>query len=117
MERRLILFEWNAQAAEARAEQIRTAGWTVEVESEDGARGVRRVLDHPPTLVAFDLAYSPAHSLRSAAAIRKYRDVRHLPLLFIGGAPALVKRAQEEFRGAAFVAPEMLLKRLDGFDL
>ena len=116
MERTLILFQWNAEEAEARAEKIRAIGWSVETESEDGARGIRRVLDHPPTIVALDLARSPSHSLEVAAAIRKYRDVRHLPLLFIGGSMQNVSRAQEAFRGAAFVVSDMLLTRLDGFD-
>ncbi|MDR3719675.1 MAG: hypothetical protein P4K98_12810 [Bryobacteraceae bacterium] len=116
MERTLILFQWNAAEAEARAGQIRAAGWTVETEAEDGARGIRRVLDNPPTLVALDLDRTPSHSLQVAAAIRKYRDIRHLPLLFIGGSMMNVHRAQEAFRGAAFVVPDMLLTRLNGFD-
>ena len=116
MERTLILFQWNAEEAEARAEKIRAIGWSVEIESEDGARGIRRVLDHPPTVVALGLARRPSHSLQVAAAIRKYRDIRHLPLLFIGGSMQNVSRAQEAFRGAAFVVPDMLLTRLDGFD-
>lgn len=116
MERTLILFQWNAAEAEARAEQIRATGWTVEIEAEDGARGIRRILNHPPTVVALDLGRTPSHSLQVAAAIRKYRDIRHLPLLFIGGSMQNVSRAQEAFRGAAFVVPDMLLTRLDGFD-
>ncbi len=116
MERTLILFQWNAEEAEARAEQIRGVGWNVVIEAEDGARGIRRVLDNPPSVVALDLARAPSHSLQVAAAIRKYRDIRHLPLLFIGGSMMNVSRAQEAFRGAAFVVPDMLLTRLKGFD-
>jgi hypothetical protein len=116
MERTLFLFQWNATEAETRAAQIRAGGWTAETESEDGARGIRRILDSPPTVVAFDLDRSPSHSLQVATAIRKYRDIRHLPLLFIGGSMMNVKRAQETLRGAAFVVPDMLLTRLNGFD-
>ena len=116
MERILFLFQWNAEQSETRADQIRSAGWNVETESEDGARGIRRILDSPPTVVAFDLDRSPSHSLQVATAIRKYRDIRHLPLLFIGGSMMNVKRAQETLRGAAFVVPDMLLTRLNGFD-
>ena len=116
MERTLFLFQWNAAQAETRAEEIRAAGWTVETESEDGARGIRCILANPPTVVALDLDRSPSHSLQVATAIRKYRDIRHLPLLFIGGSMMNVKRAQEALRGAAFVVPDMLLTRLTGFD-
>ncbi len=116
MERTLFLFHWNAAQAEARAEKIRAAGWTVETEAEDSARGIRRILDSPPALVALDLDQRPSLSLQVAAAIRKYRDIRHLPLLFIGGSMQNVSRAQETLRGAAFVVPDMLLTRLTGFD-
>ena len=67
-------------------------------------------------MVGFDLNRSPSHSLQVATAIRKYRDIRHLPLLFIGGSMMNVKRAQETLRGAAFVVPDLLLTRLKGFD-
>ena len=116
MDRTIFLFQWNAEQAEARAAEIRASGWTVETEAEDGARGIRRILDSPPTVVALDLDRSPSQSLQVAAAIRKYRDIRHLPLLFIGGSMMNVKRAQETLRGAAFVVPDMLLTRLNGFD-
>ncbi len=116
MERTLFLFQWHAEQAEARAAQIRASGWAVETEAEDGATGIRRILDNPPTVVALDLDRSPARSLQVATAIRKYRDIRHLPLLFVGGSMMNVKRAQEAFRGAAFVVPDMLITRLNGFD-
>jgi hypothetical protein len=116
MERTLFLFQWNAGLAETRAARIRAAGWTVETESEDGARGIRNILSSHPTVVGLDLDQRPAASLQVAAAIRKYRDIRHLPLLFIGGSMMNVSRAQETFRGAAFVVPDMLITRLDGFD-
>lgn len=116
MERTLFLFQWNAAEAEKRAAQIRATGWTVEIEAEDGKRGVRNILSRHPTVVAFDLDRRPSASLQVATAIRKYRDIRHLPLLFIGGSMMNVSRAQEAYRGAAFVVPDMLLTRLDGFD-
>jgi hypothetical protein len=116
MERTLFLFQWNAAQAETRAAQIRAAGWTVEIESEDGKRGIRKILSSHPTVVGLDLDQRPSASLQVATAIRKYRDIRHLPLLFIGGSMMNVSRAQEAFRGAAFVVPDMLLTRLDGFD-
>jgi DNA-binding response OmpR family regulator len=62
MERRLFLFEWQAEAAEKRAAALGAAGWAVELECEDGARGVRRVLDQQPAMVVLDLARRPAHS-------------------------------------------------------
>lgn len=114
--RTLMLFHWNAAEAEARAATLRADGWVVDVEAEDGSRGVRRLLNAPPTLVALDLSRRPAHSFAVASAVRKYRAIRHLPLLFIGGAKEHAARIQEEYPGAACVPAEMLLTRLRGFD-
>ena len=65
MERTLFLFQWNAAEAEKRAAQIRATGWTVEIEAEDGKRGVRNILSRHPTVVAFDLG-PPSVSLSAS---------------------------------------------------
>jgi DNA-binding response OmpR family regulator len=114
--RTLMLFHWNPAGIEARAATLRADGWEVATEAEDGARGVRRLLNAPPTLVVLDLSRRPAQSFAVASAIRRYRDIRHLPLMFVGGTKEHAARIQEEFPGAACIPAEMLLTRLRGFD-
>jgi CheY-like chemotaxis protein len=116
MERRLFLFEWNARAAGERAAALGAAGWTVEVECEDGARGVRRVLDLQPAMVVLDLARRPSHSRECAAALRKYRATRRLPLVFVDGTPEEQSRTAAKVRDAIFIGSEMLLTRLASMD-
>lgn len=113
---RLYLFEWDAPAAAQRAAQLRAEGWTVEVESEDGARGVRNVLNHMPDLMLFDLAKRPSHSRETAAGIRGYKLGRHVSMIFIDGRPEDISKTQAKVHGAMFVSSDLLLHRLSKLD-
>lgn len=112
MERRLFLFEWHARSAAERAAALREAGWSVELECEDGARGVRRVLDSQPAMVVLDLARRPSHSRECAAALRKYRTTRRMPLVFVDGAAEEQAKTAAKVRDAIFIGSEMLVVRL-----
>jgi len=116
MERRLFLFEWNARSAGERASALSAAGWSVELECEDGARGVRRVLDLQPAMVVLDLARRPSHSRECAAALRKYRTTRRVPLVFVDGTAEDQAKTAAQVRDAIFIGSEMLLTRLASMD-
>jgi DNA-binding response OmpR family regulator len=112
----IFLFQWDAEAAARRAGLLRAAGWNVEVESEDGARGVRRVLDVKPDLIVFDLAARPSHSRESALAVRRYRAGRYIPMIFVDGREDAVARLKSRIEGAIFTSPDLLLERLANFE-
>jgi DNA-binding response OmpR family regulator len=113
----LFLFQWDPEQAAARAGALRAAGWNVEVESADGARGVRRVLDVKPDLIVLDLAVRPSHSRESALAIRRYRACRHTPVIFVDGRGSDVARLRAALRNAVFTTSELLLERIANLDL
>jgi CheY-like chemotaxis protein len=113
---RLTLFEWDAPAATRRAELLRAEGWTVDVESEDGARGVRNALNHMPDLFLFDLARRASHSREAAAAIRGYKLGRHVTMIFIDGRPEDIAKTQAKIHGALFINSELLVHRLAKLD-
>lgn len=111
------LFQWDAAEAAKTAARLQADGWSVRVESEDGSRGVRRILDDPPQVIVLDLARRPSHSRETAAAIRGYRLGRYIPMLFLDGTVEDVGRTKDRIRGAVFTGSEFLLERLAGFDL
>jgi DNA-binding response OmpR family regulator len=113
----LFLFQWDAGAAGARADQLRAAGWQVEVESADGGRGVRRVLDVKPAVIVLDLSLRPSHARECARAIRGYRAFRRTPMIFVGGRESDVAQLKDRIGGAVFTPPEFLLERVSGMDL
>ena len=113
---RIFLFQWDPALAEQRASELRAAGWTVEVESEDGARGGREILNHPPDLILFDLAKRPSHSRETAAGIRGYKAGRRLPMLFVDGAPIDLEKTRAKISDALFTSSELLLHHLSKLD-
>ena len=112
MERSLFLFEWNADLAGRRAAALREAGWIVEIECEDGARGVRRVLDLQPELVVLGLARRASYSRECAAALRKYRTTQRTRLVFVDGSAEERAKTSARVRDTIFISSEMLLARL-----
>ncbi|MBI5281792.1 MAG: hypothetical protein HY858_08940 [Candidatus Solibacter usitatus] len=113
---RLYLFQWDPVSAEKRAAELRQAGWTVEVESQDGARGGRAILNHPPDLILFDLAKRPSHSRETAAGIRGYKAGRRLTMLFIDGEAIDVDKTRAKVSDALFTTSDLLLHHLSKLD-
>ncbi len=108
---RLFLFQWDDQA-ETRARTLRDAGWTVELESTDGARGCRAVLNHPPDIILLDLARRPSHSRATAEAIRRFKAARRIPMLFIDGSELEVAKVKAKILNPLFTPSDLLLHRL-----
>jgi DNA-binding response OmpR family regulator len=113
---RLYLFQWDSAAAEARAAELRAAGWTVEVESTDGGRGTRNILNNPPDLILFDLDRRPAQSRITADGIRGYKAGRQIPMVFIDGTEEEVAKVKARILQPLFSPSELLLHRLSKLD-
>jgi response regulator RpfG family c-di-GMP phosphodiesterase len=112
---RLFLFQWDDKA-EARAQALRAAGWTVEVESSDGARGCRAILNNPPDMILLDLARRPSHSRATAEAIHRFKASRRIPMLFIDGTELEVAKVKAAVLNPLFTPSELLLHRLSKLD-
>jgi len=90
---RIRLVHWNAVEARERAERLRSAGYAVEHEMLDAA-GLRRLRDDPPDAVIIDLSRIPSQGRDVGLGIRIRKATRHVPLVFVGGAPEKVARVQ-----------------------
>ena len=113
---RLYLFQWDPAAAEARAAELRAAGWTVEVESTDGGRGTRNILNNPPDIILFDLARRPGQSRITADNIRGFKATRQVPMLFIDGTEEDVAKVRARILKPLFSPSELLMHRLSKLD-
>lgn len=109
---RVFLFDWDMDAAPRRAAALREAGFEVEVESEDGARGGRAVLAYPPDAVVLSLEKRPSHSRETADGIRGYKAGRGVPMLFVGGTEADIEKTKARVPGAMFAPRERLVAAL-----
>lgn len=88
---RVFLFLWDQAEAEAAAQRMRSWGWEVAVEWQDGARGGAEVKATPPAAVVLYLDHKPSHSRATAEYLAQTKATRGIPLLFVGGAGALQK--------------------------
>ena len=100
--RRLFLFEWNEDAAAARAELLGADGWEVERESADVAHGVERAAAWEPDVVVLDLFFKASRSQEAAAALASRSATRDIPVVVVDGAPAVTERMLA--RGQATIA-------------
>ncbi|MEW6128118.1 MAG: hypothetical protein AB1757_13845 [Acidobacteriota bacterium] len=115
MKGRIFLFQWDEVSAAKRAEALRTNGWQVDYEAEDGARGGKKVLENPPDIVLLDLARRASHSRATAGGLRGYKAGRYLNLLFIDGKPEDLEKTRAKVTAAQFTTSLELLKTLDQF--
>lgn len=104
MQRNVFLIHWNALEAEAHADRLRSAGWQVEVESEDGARAARRLRESLPDVVVIYLTRLPSHGRETASHLRSLKATRDLPIVFVDGNEKAVQRTKARVPEAAFVS-------------
>jgi CheY-like chemotaxis protein len=113
MRRKVFLFQWDKTSANERAKTLRAAGWTVVVETEDGARGGSKVLKEQPAVVVMDLAKRPSHSRETAGGIRGYKAGRTIPIVFVDGAEEDVAKTKAKVSPSTFTTSEKLVSVLD----
>lgn len=109
MSHRLYLIHWNAREAADMARPLQLAGWSVEIESQDGARASRRILADPPQAVVISLARLPSHGRETASYLRSELDEERLPILFIDGRSDKVELVREAVPDATFTSSSALL--------
>ncbi len=109
---KLFLIHWNDAEAEALATPLRAAGWSVEIEAEDGERAARRALESQPQAVLIYLTRLPSHGRRTGYYLRSKRSSDELPIFFIAGEPEKIERAREEVPDALFLGKDELTAAL-----
>jgi CheY-like chemotaxis protein len=125
MKKTLFLFQWDKTSAQARAKLLRAEGWTVSVESEDGARlpaviaptrqagGSKNVLQKPPDVIAMDLAKRPSHSRETEKGIRGYKAGRTIPMVFVDGTKEDIAKTKAKVSPSMFTTLEKLVSGLE----
>lgn len=112
MKGNLLLVQWDKSAAKMKAEQLRAAGWAVEIESEDGAQAYKLIRANPPDVVIIDLTRLPSHGRVTAEALPGVKATRDLPIIFVDGKPEDVEKTRAKVSGAVFVTSVQLVDKL-----
>jgi AmiR/NasT family two-component response regulator len=107
---KILLVQWSKEAAASRAERLRSAGFEVLCESQDGAEAYRTARRDRPEVVVLDLDQKPAHSWQTARPLAKLANPPRL--VFVGGTDDARQQAARQAPGATFIADEELERGL-----
>lgn len=99
---RIALIHWNTEQAEQRARHLRTHGHQVTSHSERGGGAVRAAVAESPDVVVIDLSRLPSHGRECGIHLRGRKATRHLPLVFVDGAPEKVGRVEAVLPDAVY---------------
>ena len=102
MKGRLFLVHWNAAEAEEQASKIRSDGWNVEVEAEDGARAGKLIRENSPDAVVFNLTRLPSHGCETAIYLRSVKATRDVPIIFVDGREEVVEKTRAKIPDAVY---------------
>ncbi len=107
---KVLLVQWNAQAAGERAKRLEQAGFVVTCETKNGREAYRKARHDRPDVVVLDLDEKAAHSRHTASALSELSETPRI--VFVGGIEDARERAAKEVPAAEFVADEELEEAL-----
>jgi hypothetical protein len=109
---RVRLIHWKASEAAALLANLRAAGHVVDYDAELSSGGYRAIRESPPDAFAIDLSRLPSHGREVATFFRGRKATRHIPIVFVGGAPEKVDAIRKLLPDAVYTPPGRLLSAL-----
>lgn len=110
---RVFLFVWDQVKAEAAAQTLRSWGWDVTLEAQDGGRGWAAVKAEPPAAVVFYMDDKPSHSRATAESLAQTKATRGLPLIFVGGQGDGLEKTKAKLPGGIYIQEADLQAELE----
>jgi hypothetical protein len=104
---RLRLIHWKAEEAEERADRLRSLGHEVDAAMLTSAR-LRDLRDDPPDALIIDLSRLPSQGRDMGLSLRRFRETRYVPLVFVAGKPDKVAPIRELLPDAAYASWESI---------
>lgn len=99
----ILLIHWNDGEAKERVRWLDDAGFKVEwLLPKGGSADLRKMSASPPSLFLIDLGRLPSHGRAMAVALRGQKTTRHVPIVFVDGAPEKVEATRALLPDAAY---------------
>ncbi len=111
---KIFLIHWNLQEAEELARGLRSDGWEVDVEAEDGLRAYQHIKATLPDGVVIYLSRLPAHGHKTAVALHSVWTTHNLPIIFVDGNRGAIARTRVDVPDAVFTTTAKLGRVLAG---
>lgn len=99
---RVFLVHWKEEEIPERAERLRKAGYEVDHDIPDYKQFRRLLKSDPPAAVVIDLSRLPSHGREIGTWLRDTKATRVIPLVFVDGEEAKVKRTQDLLPDAVY---------------
>jgi hypothetical protein len=109
---RLLLVHWNAAEAGERAARVSALGHEVHLLHQPG-QALRHINAIRPQGFLISLERLPAQGRAIAALLRERKSSRHLPIVFLEGAPEKIAKIGRDFPDAVFAVWKDLPAILD----
>jgi len=84
----------------------------VDYDEKVASDGFRAIRESPPDAFVIDLSRLPSHGREVATFFRGRKPTRHIPIVFVGGAPEKVEAMRKLLPDAVYTAPERLRSAL-----
>jgi CheY-like chemotaxis protein len=87
---RIRLIHWDGPEGRERRRRLASLGFDAEFDDLDGPALGRVLRAHPPDAFLIDLSRLPSHGREVAMGVRRARNTRDIPIVFVDGPPAKV---------------------------
>lgn len=109
---RVRIIHWKAPEAPPLIEACRACGFDVEYDYLKFGLLAKLVREKPPDALVIDLSCVPSHGRDTAIAFRQAKYARHIPLVFVDGAPEKVEAIRQLLPDATFTTRNQLCSRI-----
>lgn len=109
---RVRIVHWKPAEAEDLVETCRAGGFEVEFDTTDLPLVAKKIRKTLPDAVVIDLTRMPSHGRELAFAIRRTKYTRHIPVVFVDGAPEKVEAIRRQLPDAVFASRKQLCARI-----
>jgi CheY-like chemotaxis protein len=99
---RVRIVHWKAPEAGPLIEACRACRFEVEYDDVNGSALTKLVRQKPPDALVIDLTRLPSHGREVAIYLRRTKYARHIPLIFVDGAPEKVEATRGQLPDATF---------------
>lgn len=99
---RVQLIHWDNAEADKRVTILQAAGYEVAREMPEGSNALRKLSETEPSAVVIDLSRRPATGRDVALAIRSYKALRHVPIIFVEGESEKLAQTKKLLPDAAY---------------
>jgi len=109
---RVRLFHWKAEESAAFTEPLRVAGHTVAYDEKIVPGLFSRIRQSPPDAFVIVLSRLPSQGREAATFLRGSPATRHLPIVFVDGAPEKVAAIRQLIPDAVYTTRERMTAAL-----